>query len=209
MKAYCFPTDAMIAELLGCSERTVTYSLKRLEACGYITRHMNRTKTGWYRTIVITARVPKPKLAIIEPPAQGGPATDCGTPLHPVAGPLPQRAAEESSSEAGKKEKRNSGTATSPKEGGSPSPKGKAGNPEPESRPIEEMTAAEVDSWREMSATPGHPFRTYARKMVEIYERHQASLRENEPFRLVGVEKPGPGTPDKVPQDPASRVDKV
>ena len=33
--------------------------------------------------------------------------------------------------------------------------------------------------------------------------------REAEPSRLVDVEKPGPGTPAKAPQDPASRADIV
>jgi hypothetical protein len=165
-KPYCWPTNQQIADLIGCGQRTVVVALKQLEDAGYIKRHMVRSSTGWYRSIVITDRVQPPKLAIVEPPAP--PAETCATPPQKPARPLAQKPAREGIENL-KEEKRKLAEPSSPKEGARLGQSEKQEG-EPAWLKVDNLTSAEVEHWRAVAAEPG-PFGRIARKIVERIDR--------------------------------------
>jgi hypothetical protein len=211
-KPYCWPTNRQIADLIGCSPRTVVFALKELKERGYITTHMNRTGQGWYRSIIITGRVPQPKLSIVEPPPPpipvvthgqveeqeqggGGRAMTCATPPKKVARPVAQDLALKDCIENQKEEKRNLQATTSPKEGGSSParparPEGEKSGRDPEAngpefyRKVDQLAVKDVAYWREVAGQPRNPLRRIALGILERYDRHYEGMRAAEPSGL-------------------------
>lgn len=191
-KPYCWPTNEQIAALVHCSPRTVVFALKELEAAGFITRHMVKCDRGWYRSIVITDRVPEPVLRMVEHQAEAGDgrATGCATgrailDVHPstdLARPPAQDPAFEDRFENQKGERENP-AATSPGQAGSPpDPRG---TEEPAWLKVDNLTPSQVQHWRAEADRlgPRDPMGRIARQIVERIDRGKSATAPGSPAR--------------------------
>jgi hypothetical protein len=171
-KPYCWPTNNQIADLIGCCPRTVGLALKELVDAGYVTRHMVKHATGWYRVLAVSDRVPKPTLSMVEPPESPAAAQTPAAPTPAPASPPSER----------------------PKE-----------PDEPAWLNVSSLTSVDADRYREILATPGHPMRKIALKVLERWERHLAAQFDPEPF-VLKEGTTAPGSPAKDPRGPSTQV---
>ncbi len=201
-KPECWPSNGQVAELVGCSERTVQLGMKELARAGYITRRMEKTDRGWFRVITITERAPRPELRIVEGERGGArscatpPEGSCATPAQGVAPPLAQDPAPQSLRKPEEREKEPAAI-VGPR-GGAPTPPGPA---EPEWLNVGNLNSADVEHWREIRDQPGHPMRAIAHKVLERWQRLRAGREPDPGFSLAG-DTTAPGSPAKNPPGP-------
>lgn len=187
-RAECWPSNAQVGRLIGCSPRTVQLRLGELEARGHVFRRMEKTPRGWHRVIVLAERH-RPTLTLVEgggaigcatPPE--GSAARCATPTPPIAPPLAQSVAPQRSLDPEAEEKELAAIVEG--QGRPTTPPGPA---EPGWLQVGDLNSADVANWREIRDRPGHPMRSIARKILERWERvHHARQPEAGAFELSG-----------------------
>lgn len=224
-KPNCWPTNAQVAALIGCSPRTVVFSIGRLVAAGYLLRTMVRCDRGWYRALTFAERASRPDLRIVEPAGGGRAIPDGGGRAIPVGGvaqslstPPAQGVAREDFSE-NQKENNPNGVAVGPEEAPTTPGPAEPGEREPGPAPfdvvevwassVDVRTTADLDHWRAVAAKLGtaNAMGRVARKILGRWEG--TALIEVEPRRpraRLG-NGPAPGSPARDPRGPSFEGD--